>query len=173
MSMHPRPAYIIGSGIHDLKANLMAASWVMPVSEDPPRVALALGVESYTWKLIKETGEFSINILTGNYLDKLYYVGSRSGERVDKIKSVGLKITKGEKIDAPIIEVAIAILECKLFRVIESGDTNLIVADVLKCSVDGEKYNVEYGWDMRKVSLPLHLWGKVFTFPRGIKIARG
>jgi len=170
LSMHPRPAYIIGSGVYGLRANLMAASWITPVSEEPPRVALALDMESYTWKLIKETGEFSINILTEEYLEKLYYVGSRSGRNVDKIKSIGLRVTKGDKINAPIIEDAVSVLECKVFKVIECGDTNLIIADVLKCMVDEEKFNIRYGWDMRKTRIPLHLWGRVFTFPRGIKI---
>jgi len=137
LSMHPRPAYIIGSGVYGLRANLMAASWITPVSEE--------------------------------YLEKLY-VGSRSGRNVDKIKGIGLRVTKGDKINAPIIEDAISVLECKVFKVIECGDTNLIIADVLKCMVDEEKFNIRYEWDMRKTRIPLHLWGRVFTFPRGIKI---
>lgn len=170
LTLHPRPAYIIGSGIYGFKSNLMAASWVTPVSEEPPRVALALDVESYTWELIKETGEFSVNVLDGVYLDKIYYVGSKSGRHVDKISSIGLRIAKGERISAPIILDALSVSECKIYRIVECGDTNLIIGNVVRCVVDDEKFNVKYGWDMRKVDIPLHLWGRVFTFPKGIKI---
>ena len=67
--LHPRPAYIIGSGTLDGKANLMAASWVSPVSEEPERVAIALDRESYTYELVKRTGEFTINVLPANFVE--------------------------------------------------------------------------------------------------------
>jgi len=38
--LHPRPAYLIGSGKVGEKVNFMAASWVSPVSEEPPLVGV-------------------------------------------------------------------------------------------------------------------------------------
>ena len=39
--LHPRPAYVIGSGRVGVDANFMAASWVTPVAEEPPLVGVS------------------------------------------------------------------------------------------------------------------------------------
>ncbi|MEM4761634.1 MAG: flavin reductase, partial [Thermofilum sp.] len=57
--LHPRPAYVIGSGRVGEVVNFMAASWVTPVAEEPPLVGVAIGVESYTHELIEKYGEFT------------------------------------------------------------------------------------------------------------------
>lgn len=172
LTLHPRPAYVIGSGSYEGRMNLMAASWVMPVSEEPPRVCLALDKESYTWELIRETEEFTVNVLSEEYTDKIYYVGSRSGRDVDKVKSSGFKMVKGKVVSAPIVEDSIAVLECKLYKTIDCGDTVLVIGDVIRCEVDVKKYNPKYGWNLREVSIPLHLWGRSFTYPCRIKIVK-
>ncbi len=59
-----------------------------------------------------------------------------------------------------------------MFKIIDCGDTDLIVGNVVSCNVDRDKFNVRYGRGMRKVSILLHLWGKVFTFPKDIKVAK-
>jgi flavin reductase (DIM6/NTAB) family NADH-FMN oxidoreductase RutF len=172
LALHPRPAYIIGSGRVGEEANLMAASWVSPVSEEPPRVMLAVDKESYTWSLIEKYGVFSINVVDEGYVDKIYYVGSRSGREVDKVSTSGLKVVPGEDTGTPVLEEAICVIECRVFKTIDCGDTMLVVGDVARCVVDGEKFNARYGWDLRKVSIPLHLWGRAFTAPRGVRFAK-
>ncbi len=61
--LHPRPAYVIGSGKVNEVVNFMSASWIMPVAEEPPRVGVSIGVESYTHELISKYRTFTVNIL--------------------------------------------------------------------------------------------------------------
>jgi len=172
LTLHPRPAYVIGSGVYNVKANFMAASWVMPASMEPPRVVIAIDMESYTWELIREYGEFTVNVLTEQYLDKIYYVGSRSGRDVDKVSTLNLNVSKGEKVNAPVILDAIAILECKVYNTVECGDTVLIIGDVVRCVADEKLFSDRYGWNIREAGIPLHLWGRCFTVPRIIRFIR-
>ncbi|MCC6039955.1 MAG: flavin reductase family protein, partial [Thermofilum sp.] len=81
--LHPRPAYIIGSGKVGERVNFMAASWVTPIAEEPPLVGVAVDVTSYTHELIERYGEFTVNVVPVSMLEKLYYVGSRSGRKED------------------------------------------------------------------------------------------
>ncbi|RLE69899.1 MAG: flavin reductase family protein [Thermoprotei archaeon] len=160
--LHPRPAYVVGAGRYGGKVNFMAASWVTPVAEEPPRVAVAIDVESYTYELLKEYGEYTVNILPLDMLKELYFFGSTSGREVDKVKELGLKIAKGLKVNAPVLENAIGVLECKIVGEFESEDTTLFIGDVLTARAHEEFFDARRGWNFRKVNIPLHNWGKGF-----------
>ncbi|MDW8035041.1 MAG: flavin reductase family protein, partial [Candidatus Korarchaeum sp.] len=84
LMLHPRPAYVIGSGRWGERINFMAASWVSPVGEEPPSLMTSIGTEALTLELIERYGDFSVNVIPLSSLNKLYYVGSRSGRKEDK-----------------------------------------------------------------------------------------
>ena len=161
--LHPRPAYIIVSG-GDGKFNLMAASWVMPVSEEPPHIALALDRESYTYELINKYREFTVNVVSHEYADKVWYVGSRSGYDVDKVKSLGIKLNESKKIKVPWIDGALAYLEARVVRMYEVGEVDLVIASVESAYANENYFNRRFGWDLRKVNILMHLWGRGFTW---------
>jgi len=152
--LHPRPAYIIGSGLVGEKVNFMAASWVTPVSEEPPRVAVAVDVESYTHELIEKYGEYTVNVLPVDKLNLVYRVGSTSGREVDK--SQWFKYRRGEKVGAPVILDSLAYLECKVVDTHEAEDVTLFIADVLLAKANTEYFSSQRGWDFKKVNIPLH-----------------
>jgi len=158
--LHPRPAYVIGSGRYGERINLMAASWVTPVAEEPPRVAVAIGVESYTHELIKQYREFTINILSLEKLDVLYKMGSVSGRNVDKSSLV--KVRKGEKVEAPVIEDSLGYLECRVVDEHSSEDVTLFIGDVLIAKANSNYFSKRSGWDFKKINIPLHNWGRGF-----------
>jgi flavin reductase (DIM6/NTAB) family NADH-FMN oxidoreductase RutF len=54
--------FLITSGDIEGKSNIIAVSFCMPVSKEPPLVACATGRKSYSSKLIEETGEFVVNV---------------------------------------------------------------------------------------------------------------
>jgi len=160
--LHPRPVYIIGSGRFGGEANLMAASWVMPVSEEPPKVVISIDRENYTYELIEKYGEFTVNVVEENYLDKIWFLGTTSGRDIDKVAKVGLTVVKGRKVDAPIIKEAIGIIEAKVSEKIDVGECRLYIGDVVYAEANPSKYNLRYGWDIRKAKLVHHLSGKAF-----------
>lgn len=161
--LHPRPAYIIGSGKYGVEANLMAASWVTPIAEEPPRTLISIDKRSYTWRLIKKYKVFTVNIVGVEYVNKLYWLGRVSGLKVDKIVESGFTVRPGVKVDAPILEEAIAIVECRVSKDVDAGDTTLFIGDVVYCEADSDKYS-RFGWDLRRAIIPLHLWGNVFAY---------
>jgi len=170
--LHPRPVYIIGSGKFGEEVNLMAASWVMPVSEEPPKVALSVDKECYTFELIEKYGEFTVNVVEEKYLDEIWFLGTTSGREGDKIAKTGLTVVKGRKVDAPVIKEAIGVLEAKVSEKIDVGECRLYVGDIVYAEADESKYSLRYGWDLRKTRLIHHLSGKAFMtngrliFPR-------
>ncbi|MGB9759432.1 MAG: flavin reductase family protein [Thermoproteota archaeon] len=146
--LHPRPAVAIVSGSwNDYSA--MTASWTMPVSRKPPIVAVAVSKKRYTYEKIVESREFAVCVLGLEKLRELHKLGSISGRDVkDKIVSCGLSKIKGRKIKCPIIEESIAVTECKLSNIVESGDHDIILGEILEAyllkdvELDTEKYNI-------------------------------
>ena len=159
--LHPRPAYLIVSGRDD-DVNIMAASWVMPISEEPWTVGLALDRETYTYNLVKKYGEFTVNVVTDKYVDLVYYVGHVSKYEVDKIRERNILLSPSKKIDTPHFRDAIGYLECKVDRMIPVGEVDLVIGEVLGAYAD-EEYFTRYGWDLKRVNILMQNIGRGFT----------
>ncbi len=159
--LHPRPAYVIGSGKVGVKVNFMAASWVTPVSEEPPRVAVAIDAESFTSELISQHGEYTVNVYPADKIDVVYTLGSASGRQVDKVSRLNLKVKKGVAVEAPVLEDALAVLECRVWKTVSCGEVKLYIGDVIAAYADETVFN-RYGWNLRKTNLPLHNSGRGF-----------
>lgn len=170
--LHPRPAYIVGVGRIDEVVNFMAASWVTPVSEEPPRLAVAIDVESFTNELIKKYGDFTVQVYPMDRLDDIYFVGSRSGRNLNKAEVLGLRVIKGEKVEAPVLEDAIGVLECRLAWQYESGDTTLFIGDIASARASENHFDRSRGWNFRVTNIPLHNWGRGFYSVGRFRLAR-
>ncbi len=163
--LHPRPVYLIVSGRLGEKLNVMAASWVMPVSEEPLRIAIAVERETYTFELIEKYKELAINVVDDKLLDKVWRAGTISGKNRDKIREIGFELEESSKIRTPGLREALAIIECRVWNYLDSGEVRLYVADVLSVKVKSDYYNERYGWDIRKANILMHLTGRAFTIP--------
>ncbi len=158
--LHPRPAYVIGSGVVGKEANLMAASWVTPLAEEPPLVGLSVDVESRTYELISKYSEFTVNVLPFEKIDLIYEVGSKHGWDVDKLAI--LPSDPGEVVKAPIPRSAIGALECRVYGSIEAEDVVFYAGRVVKAWSDPEYFHMKKGWSIHNNPIPLHNWGRGF-----------
>jgi flavin reductase (DIM6/NTAB) family NADH-FMN oxidoreductase RutF len=158
--LHPRPAYVIGSGKWGEKINFMAASWVTPVAEEPPTVGVAIDNETYTYELVSYYKEFTINILPINMVDKIYRVGRMSGREIDKTQI--LEANKGYSVSAPIVKDSLGTIECKVIGEYETKDVTFYFGKVLHIQADKNYFDEKIGWRIEKKIIPLHNWGKGF-----------
>lgn len=130
----PQPLVIVTAGDPDKPGRRggMTAAWVTRVSWDPPLLGVAMAPARYTLQLIRERGEFVVNIV-GRSLEKEAYgvFGSVSGREVDKFEKSGVKVLKGKCVTAPVLADATVALECKLEKLVEVGDHVLVVGRVV------------------------------------------
>jgi len=169
--LHPRPVYLIVSMDKEGKLNVMAASWVSPVSDEPPFIAVSIWRESKTYENIVETGEFTVNIVSDKHIDLVWEAGTTSGKKVDKWSKLGLEPYSSSEIRVPGIKGVLGFVECRVRESIGVGESELFIAEALKVHVNREMYE-KYGWNLRKTGILLHAGGRVFTttkwpiFPR-------
>jgi len=168
--LHPRPVYLVVSRSTSGLLNVMSASWVTPVSDEPFLIALSIWKGSLTYQYIRETGEFTINIPSDKHVDLVYRAGSVSGREVDKIAQLGLKTVKSSVIETPGLEDMLGFLECKVVKEVEVGESSLLIAEVKAIHVVGEVYT-KYGWDLYKAKILLHHSRRGFTTPSKLILA--
>jgi flavin reductase (DIM6/NTAB) family NADH-FMN oxidoreductase RutF len=119
----------VGDGVKD---NLFAVTWNMPVRKDPGMVAILSGKRHYSYPFIAKTGEFGINLPDVSLKDAVYGCGATTGYKVeDKFARFGLTRVNASKIKAPLVDEALAHLECRVSQVIDMGASSLLIAHIL------------------------------------------
>ncbi len=168
--LHPRPVVLIVAKKGD-KVNLMPASWVTPVSEEPPMIAVAIAKENYTHDMIAETKEFTVNVVGKEHVELVWKTGTISGREVDKVKELKIDLKPSAKVSAPRLADALGVIECRVVESVEAGESTLFIAEVVHAeAVDA--FNEKYGWDIRRAKPLLHCSGRAFTVPDGLLLAR-
>ena len=107
------PVALVSSAFHG-RRNVMAASWVMPLDFDPPKVVVVVDGRSFTRELIEASGEFALNIPCRRMADKVLAAGSISGRDVDKFTHAKLATFPAGQIGAPLVRDCVAWLECRV-----------------------------------------------------------
>ncbi len=157
--LHPQIAALIACRSKEGRANVMTAAWAMPVSADPPMVAVSISPKRYSHKLISETGEFTVNIPSVELLDAVFYCGTVSGREVDKFEEAGLTPVRGEVVDAPVIAECAASLECRVVESVDAGDHTLFIGEVVAVHVKEGVFEEVYSEEFEPL---LHLGGSLF-----------
>ena len=134
--MWPMRHFLITSGDIQGSSNIIAVSFCIPVSKIPPLIACAIGRDSYSFGLIKNTGEFIVNVPSEAMKPKIYYCGLNSGYRVNKFKETGFTSKPARKVKAPIIDECVAHMECIVQQEVETGDKHLLVGEVIEAYAD-------------------------------------
>ena len=134
--MWPMRHFLITCGDIKGESNIMALSFCMPVSKEPPLIACAIGRGAYSNKLIKNTREFIINVPSKELKPKIYYCGVHSGYKVNKFKETGLTPKPARRVKAPIVDECVAHIECRVKQKIETGDKNLFIGEAIEAYAD-------------------------------------
>ncbi len=140
----------------------MAASWITPVSRTPPYLAVAIAESRFTYTLLKESREFTVNILDATHSREVHMAGTISGrDYPDKLERIGLKWGKARRVSAPVCLDSLAVAECALEGLHPYGDHVLVVGRILEAYV---REGVELV-DPKSYQPLLHCGGNKYTAP--------
>lgn len=160
--MWPMRHFLITCGEIEGRSNIIAVSFCMPVSKEPPLIACAIGRNSYSSEIIKSNKEFIVNIPPDELKSKIYYCGFHSGYQVDKFKETGLTPQPARRVKAPIIGECVAHMECKVRQEIETGDKNLFIGEVIEAYADEVLVRRERSIEYAKGDFPRKVYATRF-----------
>ena len=131
----PVPPVLVSCGEGE-SANLITIAWAGTVCTQPPRVSISVRPTRHSYGLIKESGEFVVNLPTAALARAVDWCGVKSGKDVDKFAAMGLHTAPASKVGCPLLAESPVNLECKVFQRIELGSHDLFLADVVAVDVD-------------------------------------
>ncbi|MCX8074919.1 MAG: flavin reductase family protein [Clostridia bacterium] len=159
--LYPVPAVLVSCG--DMtSSNIITIAWTGIVSSDPAMTYVSIRKERHSYDIIKNSGEFCINLASKNLAFALDYCGVKSGKNEDKFKSMNLTKQESTLIKAPMISESPVNIECRVKEVIELGSHDMFLAEIIAVNVD-EKYIDENGrFDMQACNLIAYSHGEYY-----------
>ncbi len=134
--LYPLPVVLVSVSDGKGKDNIFTVAWTGTVCTSPPMVSISVRPERYSYSMIRDTGEFVINLTTESMAEAVDYCGVKSGRDVDKFQKTGLTRQKGKFVQAPLVEESPVSMECRVKEVVELGSHHLFLAEILCVHVE-------------------------------------
>lgn len=142
--LYPLPAVMVSCERPGEKPNIITIAWTGTICSDPAMLYVSVRKERYSHAIIKESGEFVVNLVGEEQMKAMDWCGVRSGRDYDKFKECGLTAIASQKVNAPTIAECPVAIECKVKQVIELGSHDMFIAEVIAVAVD-DRYMDEQG----------------------------
>lgn len=160
--LYPLPAIMVSLTDKEGNSNIITLAWAGTICTNPPMLSVSIRPERYSYDIIKETGEFVVNLTTKELTYATDYCGVKSGRDVDKFKKMKLTKLPSEKIKAVAIAESPVNIECKVREVMELGSHSLFIADVVNVRVDGRLLDEKGRFNLAKSELIAYSHGKYY-----------
>jgi len=160
--LYPLPAVLVSCRGKDGKDNIITVAWTGTICTNPAMVYISVRPERYSYNMIKETGEFVINLSTKDMTRIVDYCGVKSGKDVDKFKNMKLTKTEANKVNVPLIEESPVNIECKVDKVLKLGSHHMFIAKVMCVDVNEELLDKNGKFELNKSDLLTYSHGEYF-----------
>lgn len=150
--LYPLPAVLVSCGDSD-RSNLMTAAWTGTVCTNPAMLYVSLRPERFSYGIIKERGEFTVNLTTAAMARATDYCGVKSGRDTDKWAGSGLHPVPGVGVSCPAVEESPISIECRLRQIIPLGSHDMFLAEVIDVLADERYMDAEGRFDLAKAGL--------------------
>ncbi len=163
----PAPPALVTCG--DMEhANALAVAWTGIINTVPPKTYISVRPGRYSYSMIKESGEFVINLTSADMIKALDGCGMLTGAKVDKFKKFGLEKQEASEVRCPLVAQSPLSLECRVTDIIELGSHHMFLADVV--AVDVEESLIDQHGKLRldKANLAAFAHGEYFALGKKI-----
>lgn len=137
--IYPLPAVMVSCGDNKDNYNIITIAWTGTICTNPPMTYISVRPSRHSYDIIKETGEFVINLTKEDLVKAVDYCGVKSGRDIDKFKEMNLTIEKAREVKAPLIKESPVNIECKVKDIVQLGSHDMFTAEVVAINVD-DKY---------------------------------
>lgn len=139
--LYPLPAVLVTCRDKQGNDNVLTIAWTGTICSDPAMLYISVRPERYSYPMIRETGEFVVNLTTEELLKATDYCGVRSGRDEDKFRAAGLTKGEAQQVNAPIIMESPVNIECKVKEIVPLGSHDMFIAEVVNVQVSDEYMN--------------------------------
>lgn len=160
--LYPLPAVMVSCMRQGEKPNIITVAWAGTVCSSPAMVSISVRKERHSHAIIKETGEFVINLVTKDLVRATDFCGVRSGREVDKFRAMNLTPEPSRAVSPPSIGESPVNIECRVKEVIPLGSHDLFLAEVVSVSADDKYMDSTGKFHLNSTGLAAYSHGEYF-----------
>lgn len=151
--LQPAPKVLVSCRDKDGRNNALAVAYCGNCSYAPPMVMVGIVPSRFSYHMIKETGCLVVNLVSENQKEMFDYLGSHSGKVEDKLSKLGISITDGDKVNAPLLTDCPVNIECKVVDSIVTGSHEMFIGKIEAVHADSDLLNKNGEIDFTKINL--------------------
>ncbi len=161
--LYPIPAVMVSCGRQGENPNIITVAWAGNVCSSPAMLSISVRKERYSYNIIKETGEFVVNLTSRQLTRAADWCGVRSGKDFDKFKEMNLTPQKSVEVSCPGILESPVNIECKVHSIHELGSHDMFIGEVLCVTVDDRFMDDKGRFDLGAADLVAYSHGEYFA----------
>ncbi len=160
--LYPLPAVMVSCGRDGETPNIITVAWAGNVCTNPAMLSISVRKERFSHIIIKDTGEFVVNLVGRDLVRAADWCGVKSGRDFDKFKEMKLTPQQSQQVKCPGILESPVNIECKVHQILELGSHDMIIGEV-KCVTVDEKFMDDKGrFDLGAADLIAYSHGEYF-----------
>ena len=160
--LNPEPPVLVSCGSMEA-ANLITIGWTGTICTQPSMVSISVRPERYSYQLIRDSGEFVINLPTRKLVRAVDWCGVKSGRDYDKFAEMKLTPLPASTVSCPILAESPVNLECQVTQVIPLGSHDLFLAKVTAVDVDEALLDEKGKLCLERADLIVYSHGEYFS----------
>ena len=164
--LSPIPAVMVSCAKAGEKPNIITIAWTGIINSEPPMTYISVRKERYSYDIIKDSGEFVINLTTEDIAFAADWCGVKSGRDVDKFEAQRLTAAASEVVACPSIEESPVNIECQVRDVIELGSHDMFLAEIVSVSVDEKLIDEKGAVHLEKAHLTAYSHGHYYPLQK-------
>ena len=162
--LYPLPAALVTCGTEPGKYNIITVSWTGTINSEPPMLSISVRRERHSYALIREAGEFVVNLTTREMAGAVDWCGVKSGRDYNKFRETGLTPEPPGLLHTPMIAESPVSIECRVQQVIELGSHDMFIAEVVAVHVEEKFLDKKTGvFDLRQTDPIAYLHGSYYV----------
>ena len=163
----PLPPVMVSCGDME-RSNIMTVAWTGIINTIPPKTYISVRPSRYSYNLIKESGEFVINLTPAKIIKAADYCGIYTGAKVDKFAKCNLSKEEANEVKCPLIAESPLSLECKVTEIVPIGTHDMFLADIVAVDVDESLLDKDGRLDLARAGLAAFAHGEYFELGKKI-----
>lgn len=153
--LYPLPAVMVSCGSVPDEYNIITIAWTGTICSDPAMCYISVRPGRHSYKIIRNNGEFVINLTTKALAFATDWCGVKSGNKHKKFNEMGLTPIPATKVNAPMIKESPVNIECIVKDIKELGSHHMFISEVVAVNVDEEYFDEKTGLFRLNDAVPL------------------
>ena len=165
--LSPLPPTMVSCG--DIEnSNIITIGWTGILNTIPPKTYISVRPTRHSYNIIKEKGEFVINLTPSNLAREADYCGIYTGKKVDKFEKCKLTKEKATQVCCPMIAECPISIECRVTDIVPLGSHDMFMADIVAVNVDEALFDKEDKMHFERANLIAYAHGEYFELGKRI-----